>query len=185
MIRIILMYATYRFFHFLEGDRIMDIKTTTSKAPVAKAAETAKTTTTATTTTATTAAKPAAKKPAAKKPAAKKPAAKKPAAKKAPAKKAASTAKKAPAKKTTTTKRGRKPGSKNKVVESVQETIIQFQGADVVVAENLVDRVKDAYKNSGHRIGNIKSLRIYVNVEERKAYYVINDKQDDSNVIDL
>ena len=163
----------------------MDIKTTTSKAPVAKAAETAKTTTTATTTTATTAAKPAAKKPAAKKPAAKKPAAKKPAAKKAPAKKAASTAKKAPAKKTTTTKRGRKPGSKNKVVESVQETIIQFQGADVVVAENLVDRVKDAYKNSGHRIGNIKSLRIYVNVEERKAYYVINDKQDDSNVIDL
>ena len=93
--------------------------------------------------------------------------------------------KKAPAKKTTTTKRGRKPGSKNKVVEHVQETIIQYQGADVAVAENLVDRVKEAYKNSGHRVGNIKSLRIYVNVEERKAYYVINDKQDDSNVIDL
>ncbi len=152
----------------------MDIKTTTSKAPVAKAAETAKTTATA----ASTAAKPAASTAA-------KPAAK-PAAKKAPAKKTAAkpAAKKAPAKKTTT-KRGRKPGSKNKVVESVQETIIQFQGADVVVAENLVDRVKEAYKNSGHRVGNIKSLRIYVNVEERKAYYVINDKQDDSNVIDL
>ncbi|MEE3467704.1 MAG: DUF6465 family protein [Eubacterium sp.] len=170
----------------------MDNKTTATKAPVAKAAETAKTATTttttaaakpATTTTTTAAAKPAAKKPAAKKPAAKKPAAKKPAAKKAaPAKKPV--AKKAPAKKTTT-KRGRKPGSKNKVVESVQETIIQFQGADVVVAENLVDRVKEAYKNSGHRVGNIKSLRIYVNVEEKKAYYVINDKQDDSNVIDL
>ena len=136
-----------------------------------------------TTTKKTAAKKPAAKKPAAKKPAAKKPAAKKPAAaKKTAAKKPA--VKKAPAKKTAA-KRGRKPGSKNKVVESVQETIIQFQGADVVVAENLVDRVKEAYKNSGHRVGNIKSLRIYVNVEERKAYYVINDKQDDSNVIDL
>ncbi len=171
----------------------MDIKTTTSKAPVAKAAETAKTTATAASTAAkpaastaaSTAAKPAAKKAPAKKAPAKKTAAK-PAAKKAPAKKTAAkpAAKKAPAKKTTT-KRGRKPGSKNKVVESVQETIIQFQGADVVVAENLVDRVKEAYKNSGHRVGNIKSLRIYVNVEERKAYYVINDKQDDRNVIDL
>ena len=178
----------------------MDTKTTASKAPAAKPAEAAKTTTTATTTATSTAtaaakpaattaakpaAKPAAKKPAAKKPAAKKPAAKKPAAKKAPAKKpAASTAKKAPAKKATT-KRGRKPGSKNKVVESVQETIVQVDGVDIAVAETLVDRVKEAYKNSGHRVGNIKSLRIYINVNDRKAYYVINDKSDDTNVIDL
>ena len=157
----------------------MDTKTSTTKAPVAKATEAAKTTTTTTTTsTATTAAKPAAKKPAAKKPAAKKPAAakktaaKKPAVKKAPAKKAAA-------------KRGRKPGSKNKVVESVQETIVQVDGVDIAVAETLVNRVKEAYKNSGHRVGNIKSLRIYINVNDRKAYYVINDKQDEQNVIDL
>ena len=169
----------------------MDIKTTTSKAPVAKATEAAKTTTAAastTTTTAKPAAKPAAKKPAAKKPAAKKPAAKKPAAKKPAAKKTAAAkkpaVKKAPAKKTTT-KRGRKPGSKNKVVESVQETIVQVDGVDIAVAETLVTRVKEAYKNSGHRIGNIKSLRIYINVNDRKAYYVINDKQDEQNVIDL
>ena len=170
----------------------MDTKTTTSKAPVAKPAETAKTaTTTAASTTATAAAKPAAtastaaKKPAAKKPAAKKPAAKKPAAKKAPAKKPATAAKKAPAKKAATTKRGRKPGSKNKVVESVQETIVQVDGVDIAIAETLVERVKEAYKNSGHRVGNIKSLRIYINVNDRKAYYVINDKSDESNVIDL
>ena len=162
----------------------MDTKTSTSKAPVAKATEAAKTTTTTTTTsTATTAAKPAAKKPAAKKPAAKKPAAKKPAAaKKTAAKKPA--VKKAPAKKTAA-KRGRKPGSKNKVVESVQETIVQVDGVDIAVAETLVNRVKEAYKNSGHRVGNIKSLRIYINVNDRKAYYVINDKQDEQNVIDL
>ena len=162
----------------------MDTKTSTTKAPVAKATEAAKTTTTTTTTsTATTAAKPAAKKPAAKKPAAKKPAAKKPAAaKKTAAKKPA--VKKAPAKKTAA-KRGRKPGSKNKVVESVQETIVQVDGVDIAVAETLVNRVKEAYKNSGHRVGNIKSLRIYINVNDRKAYYVINDKQDEQNVIDL
>ena len=181
----------------------MDTKTTTSKAPVAKAAEPAKAATTTTTTATSTstaaakpaattaakpAAKPAAKKPAAKKPAAQKPAAKKPAAKKAPAKKpaasTAATAKKAPAKKATT-KRGRKPGSKNKVVESIQETIVQVDGVDIAIAETLVERVKEQYKNSGHRVGNIKSLRIYINVNDRKAYYVINDKSDDGNVIDL
>ena len=164
-----------------------------------KTAETAKTAATTTASTAaTTAAKteaPAAKAPAAKAPATKAPAKKAP-AKKTPAKKTTTAAKKAPAKKATTAakkpatkkaapKRGRKPGSKNKVVESVQETIIQAGGADIVVAENLVERVKEAYKNSGHRVGNIKSLRIYVNVDERKAYYVINDKQDDTAVIDL
>ena len=172
---------SYRFFRRRKS---MDTKTSTSKAPVAKATEAAKTTTTTTTTsTATTAAKPAAKKPAAKKPAAKKPAAKKPAAaKKTAAKKPA--VKKAPAKKTAA-KRGRKPGSKNKVVESVQETIVQVDGVDIAVAETLVNRVKEAYKNSGHRVGNIKSLRIYINVNDRKAYYVINDKQDEQNVIDL
>ena len=125
-----------------------------------------------------TAKKPAAKKPAAKKPAAKKPAAKKPAAKTAAKPAAKKTTKAAP-------KRGRKPGSKNKVVESVQETIIQYGGEDLVVAENLVERVKEAYKNSGHRVGNIKSLRIYVKPEERKAFYVINDKGDETMVIDF
>ncbi len=166
----------------------MDTKTSTTKAPVAKATEAAKTTTTTTASTATAAAKPAAKKPAAKKPAAKKPAAKKPAAKKPAAKKTTTAkkpaVKKAPAKKTAA-KRGRKPGSKNKVVESIQETIVQVDGVDIAVAETLVNRVKEAYKNSGHRVGNIKSLRIYINVNDRKAYYVINDKQDEQNVIDL
>ena len=134
--------------------------------------------TTATKTAATTAAaSTTAKAPAAKAPA-------KAPAKKAPAKKAAAKkpAAKKPATKKATTKRGRKPGSKNKVVESVQETIFQFGGNDFV-AEQLVERVKEQYKNSGHRVGNIKSLRIYVNLEERRAYYVINDKGSDQDFI--
>ncbi len=142
--------------------------------------------TTATKTAATTtAASTTAKAPAAKAPAAKAPAAKAP-AKKAPAKKAAAKkpAAKKPATKKATTKRGRKPGSKNKVVESVQETIFQFGGNDFV-AEQLVERVKEQYKNSGHRVGNIKSLRVYVNLEERRAYYVINDKGSDQDFIEI
>ncbi len=136
--------------------------------------------TTATKTAATTAAaSTTAKAPAAKAPA-------KAPAKKAPAKKAAAKkpAAKKPATKKATTKRGRKPGSKNKVVESVQETIFQFGGNDYV-AEQLVERVKEQYKNSGHRVGNIKSLRIYVNLEERRAYYVINDKGSDQDFIEI
>ena len=167
----------------------MAIEKTTSKAPVAKATETAKTTAAPSTSAATTSTDATKAAPAAKAAPAKKAPAKKTPAKKAPAKKTTTAAKAAPAKKApakkAAPKRGRKPGSKNKVVESVQETIIQAGGADIVVAENLVERVKEAYKNSGHRVGNIKSLRIYVNVDERKAYYVINDKQDDSAVIDL
>ncbi len=143
--------------------------------------------TTATKTAATTtaaAASTTAKAPAAKAPAAKAPA--KAPAKKAPAKKAAAKkpAAKKPATKKATTKRGRKPGSKNKVVESVQETIFQFGGNDFV-AEQLVERVKEQYKNSGHRVGNIKSLRVYVNLEERRAYYVINDKGSDQDFIEI
>ena len=140
--------------------------------------------TTATKTAATTAATTAAASTTAKAPAAKAPA--KAPAKKAPAKKAAAKkpAAKKPATKKATTKRGRKPGSKNKVVESVQETIFQFGGNDFV-AEQLVERVKEQYKNSGHRVGNIKSLRVYVNLEERRAYYVINDKGSDQDFIEI
>ncbi|MBO6107832.1 MAG: hypothetical protein J6P16_00320 [Eubacterium sp.] len=164
--------------------------TTASKAPVtAKTTEAAKTETKTTATSAATASSAAEKKTApAKKSAAKKPAAKKPAAKKAPAKTAAAkktTTAKAPAAKKAAPKRGRKPGSKNKVVESIQETIVQVGGADLVVTETLVDRVKDKYKNEGHRVGNIKSLQIYINVDERKAYYVINGNSDDNSFIDL
>lgn len=35
---------------------------------------------------------------------------------------------------------------------------------------------KPQAKNDGHRPSNIRSLQVYVNLEERKAYYVINGK---------
>jgi len=82
--------------------------------------------------------------------------------KKAPAKKTA--AKKAPAKKTAVKK-----------VEKKDEVFVQFAGEEFAV-EEAMEKAKAAYVAEGHRASAIKSVRLYIKPEERKAYYVINDK---------
>jgi len=81
-------------------------------------------------------------------------------------------------------KPGRKPGSKNKstvakadtkVVEKKDEVFVQFAGEEYVV-EEVMEKAKAAYIAEGHRASAIKSVRLYIKPEERKAYYVINDK---------
>ncbi len=79
-------------------------------------------------------------------------------------------------------KPGRKPGSKNtttktetKKVEKKDEVFVQFAGEEFVV-EDVMDKAKAAYVAEGHRACAIKSVRLYIKPEERKAYYVINDK---------
>lgn len=82
-------------------------------------------------------------------------------------------------------KRGRKPGSVNKTTakkkaaekELVQEVYIEYN-QDQILTKELVERIQEEYKNEGHRISSIKSLRVYINLDERKAYYVINDKSE-------
>lgn len=80
-------------------------------------------------------------------------------------------------------KPGRKPGktttAKKKPVEKIQEVYVQYQDLAVTTQE-IVDRIKQIYVSHGHRESSIKSLRVYVKPEERKAYYVINDKIMDS-----
>lgn len=83
---------------------------------------------------------------------------------------------------------GRKPGSKNRntVVKKqpaakraekdmVQEVFFEYNG-EQVLSNELIDRIKEEYKNEGHRISSIKTLQVYINLEHRKAYYVINGK---------
>lgn len=79
-------------------------------------------------------------------------------------------------------KPGRKPGSKNttakaetKKVEKKDEVFVQFAGEEYVV-EEVMEKAKAAYIAEGHRACAIKSVRLYIKPEERKAYYVINDK---------
>ena len=82
---------------------------------------------------------------------------------------------------------GRKPGSKNKNTvkkqpaakraekDIVQEVYFEYNG-NQILSNELLDRIKEEYKNEGHRISSIKTLRVYINPDGRKAYYVINDK---------
>lgn len=81
-------------------------------------------------------------------------------------------------------KPGRKPGSKNKSTvakedakKSVKkdEVFVQFAGEEFAV-EEVMDKAKAAYVAEGHRVSAIKSIRLYIKPEERKAYYVINEK---------
>ena len=72
-------------------------------------------------------------------------------------------------KKTTTRKAAKKP------VEKITEVYFEYNG-EQILSEELVGRIQEAYKNEGHRISSIKTLRVYINPDERKAYYVINDK---------
>lgn len=91
----------------------------------------------------------------------KKEAPKKVAAKKAPAKKEApkkAAAKKAPAKK----------------VEVKETFAVQFAGKDYA-SDVIVKLVKDAYKATKNKAA-IKTLNVYVNTDDSRAYYVINDE---------
>ena len=100
--------------------------------------------------------KEAPKKEAPKKVEAKKAPAKKEAPKKEAPKKAA--AKKAPAKKA-----------------EVKETLaVQFAGKDYA-SDVIVKLVKDAYKATKNKAA-IKTLNVYVNTDDSRAYYVINDE---------
>ena len=51
-----------------------------------------------------------------------------------------------------------------------------------VSTEDIVARIKDAYKAEGHQIGRIKKIDVYYNFGERRAYYVINDNPEDKFV---
>ena len=111
-----------------------------------------------------------------KKEAPKKEAPKKVEAKKAPAKKEApkkAEVKKAPAKKEAPKKEAAKKAPAKKV--EVKETFaVQFAGKDYA-SDVIVKLVKDAYKATKNKAA-IKTLNVYVNTDDSRAYYVINDE---------
>lgn len=108
---------------------------------------------------------------------AKKTEAPKAAEKKAPAKKAEAPKKAEPK------KRGRKPAAK-KAEPRVQEVYFEFDGKQVEAGQ-VVSLIEQAYKNEGHQIGRIKDLKVYINSEEGKAYYVINGDDGEGKYIEL
>lgn len=77
--------------------------------------------------------------------------------------------------KATAKKPGRKPAKKP--AEKVQEVFIEHSGNNYQV-EEIIEKIHEVYKAEGHRVGAIKSLRVYIQPENNKAYYVINGKEE-------
>lgn len=87
--------------------------------------------------------------------------------------------KKTAAKKTTTRKKASaKKGAKRGPKPAAERTVelhVQFGGKEVSYTD-LVNRIKEMWKEQGKRETSMKSLNIYVKPDEFKAYYVINEE---------
>ena len=119
-------------------------------------------------------AKAPAKKTAAKKATTKKVTAKKITAK---AEKPAAETKKADTKAKAETKT--KPAKKVEVSSTTH--FFEIDGEQISTAD-IEERIREAYKAEGHRIGNMKDVSVYYNFAERRAYYVVNGKPEDKFV---
>ena len=82
----------------------------------------------------------------------------------------------APAKKSTKTAPAKKAAKAAAPVEEKMEEIVIQYGAMEWKGAELLEKAKAAYAAEGHRASAIKSLNLYVKPEEKKAYYVINEK---------
>ena len=105
----------------------------------------------------------------------------------APAAKTADTVKKTEAPKKTETKKAEAPKkapAAKKAEPRVQEVYFEFDGKQVEAGQ-VVSLIEQAYKNEGHQIGRIKDLKVYINSEEGKAYYVINGDDGEGKYIEL
>lgn len=59
--------------------------------------------------------------------------------------------------------------------EILVDTYFEFNGMQVCV-EELVDRAKEAYLAGGGSMDRVEQVKIYINANERRAYYVVNDE---------
>lgn len=70
----------------------------------------------------------------------------------------------------------KKPAKREtKAAEKKDEVYVQFAGEEFSV-QDVMEKAKAAYVAEGHRASAIKSVRLYIKPEERRAYYVINEK---------
>lgn len=81
------------------------------------------------------------------------------------------TAKKAPAKRTT-------------AKDIKTSVVVQFAGKEVT-EKDLIAAVKKAYTKKGNKVGDIRTIEIYVKPEESAAYYVVNGIGADDYKIEL
>ena len=83
----------------------------------------------------------------------------------------AKTAAKTTAKKTTT----RKAAAKKAVPEMNKEVHIQFAGNDILTKELVSKAAAIWTEEMGNKAEDIKDIKVYANIDQRAAYYVINE----------
>ena len=55
------------------------------------------------------------------------------------------------------------------------DTYFEFNGMQIS-SDEMIQRTKAAYLAEGNSIDVVKSVKVYINANERRAYYVINGK---------
>lgn len=53
------------------------------------------------------------------------------------------------------------------------ETYFEFNGMQIN-SDEMIERTKEAYLAEGGKLEDVKSVKVYINANERRAYYVIN-----------
>ena len=51
-----------------------------------------------------------------------------------------------------------------------------------ISSDEMVQRTRAAYLAEGNSIDDVKSVKIYINANERRAYYVINDNAENKYI---
>ena len=66
-----------------------------------------------------------------------------------------------------------KEAKKETAVGIELDTYFEFNGMQIS-SDEMIERTKAAYLAEGNSLDDVKSVKIYINANERRAYYVIN-----------
>lgn len=66
-----------------------------------------------------------------------------------------------------------KKTTKEETVGIDLETYFEFNGIQIN-SDEMIERTKEAYLAEGGSLDDVKSVKVYINANERRAYYVIN-----------
>ena len=55
------------------------------------------------------------------------------------------------------------------------ETYFEFNGIQIN-SDEIIKKTREAYLAEGNSLDDVKSVKIYINANERRAYYVVNDQ---------
>ena len=76
------------------------------------------------------------------------------------------------------------PAKRTAAKDIKTSVVVQFAGKEVA-EKDLIAAVKKAYTKKGNKVGDIKTIEIYVKPEESAAYYVVNGVGADDYKIEL